>query len=745
MKRTLEHVNNPASDLDTDDEFSFPRTSTRRLSSGLLKRERRALRSGSNVSQGALSPSSFARIRRRTCDLEFHLREEGLIRWIFSFMDVREHQLLKSCCRSWMKIIQAMSVDNLDLSIRSPITSVTVDRAFLSVIHSYGSVRRIDFTGQRSLSDRDLLVLTSCYWPNLEHIIVDDCLEISDFGLLSILNAQSQLLHTISMRHCKHITGSFGPDKINGRHPSLQVLDFSDTRISHTIVHGLENKFPSLQQIHAMHTPAHFDFFHHMHWDDLLEELDFLVSNELSDLPHLTALQEEFVSRAARWLQSQVSNKKSISVFYGTLLSYGKAALVNAPLHRGDYMSALLMACENGLTNIVPSLVVEGNAWVELTDKDNASALGIAATNGLTDVVRLLLEAGADINKRTHCLATPLYIATEMNWDDVIDVLLTSNAQTTCSVVGGATALCVAAKNGNHKTVLRLLGAERSTRRSNTASARQLLQHTQALFLACERGYEDIVRDILNLTDAHANVLMDNSVTPLYLACQMGHERVVALLLECGANPNFRRPNAGGVSCLYIAAQEGKVSIVDLLVRHKVNVHARMEDLSTALHIAARMGHTAVAHLLLREGACINDQTRSGLTPLYIACEEGHLPMVEFFVANGANLNLQTRNGTTSLFVASQKGHTQVVRVLLLAGANAHLPKNNGTYPMDAASLLGNYEVTKLLLQFGARVGGLSLHFAERRRDLQLQTLLMDRYYEQHSQRASDRPTGVLS
>ncbi|KAJ0389141.1 hypothetical protein ATCC90586_010809 [Pythium insidiosum] len=121
--------------------------------------------------------------------------------------------------------------------------------------------------------------------------------------------------------------------------------------------------------------------------------------------------------------------------------------------------------------------------------------------------------------------------------------------------------------------------------------------------------------------------------------------------------------------------------------------------------------------------------------------------MVQFFLHHGADMDLQTKNGTTPLFVASQKGHTQVVRALLMAGANTHLPKHNGTYPMDAASLLGNYEVTQLLLQFGARVGGLSLHFAERRRDLRLQALLMDRYYEQHFQRLGieNRPSSVLS
>ncbi|GLD95439.1 hypothetical protein PINS_up004084 [Pythium insidiosum] len=702
--------------------------------------------------------ASTRRLRRRTCDLEVALREEGLIRLVFSFLNVAEHQRIKSCCRSWMKLIQTLALDTLDMSSQSPLTSATIDRAFLSVIHNYSTVRRIDMSGQRSLNDRDLLVLTSCFWSHLEHIVIDDCIDVTDFGLLSILNAQSQRLQSISIRHCKQITGSFSHEQITGRHPSLTTLDVTDTRIPYSVVHGLEHVFPSLQTIHATHTPAHLDCLRLLGWEDLVDELLFLVSNEMSDLPHIDALLEQFACRVSRWRREEEASGRPVSVLHRSLFALGARALLDVPLRRADLMSALLYACENGLTNIIPALVAHGRSDVEATDKDGASALCIAVTNGLTDVARLLLDAGADINKRTRCLATPLYIASEMNWEDVVELLLAYNATPTCPVIGGATALCVAAKNGNHASVLRLLAAERthesklpmtSRRRRASLTAAPRPHHVQSLFLACERGHVAIARDILELTKLDTNVLMDNSVSPLYLACQMGHDEIVELLLNRGANPNFRRPN-GGVSCLYIAAQEGKERIVELLVRYSVNIHARMDDLSTALHIAARMGHIRVAEVLLREGSCIDDQTRSGLTPLYIASEEGHHEMVQFFLHHGADMDLQTKNGTTPLFVASQKGHTQVVRALLMAGANTHLPKHNGTYPMDAASLLGNYEVTQLLLQFGARVGGLSLHFAERRRDLRLQALLMDRYYEQHFQRLGgvcleNRPSTVLS
>ncbi|RLN55153.1 hypothetical protein BBJ29_003294 [Phytophthora kernoviae] len=467
------------------------------------------------------------------------------------------------------------------------------------------------------------------------------------------------------MRRCKRITGElFGThistsQQLTGLHPSLISLNLDDTSISRSFIMRLEAHFPTLQNLSALHTPAHREFF------------------------------QQDSSGRTRILPS-------------------------------------LLAAVQGQTN---------GATIDLenTDADGHSPLSLAVANGLTEATRLLLRAGSDVNTRSISLATPLYLASDNGWDVLVDLLLDANARQDCPIVGGATALCAAAKNGHRSTVLRLLAAEKQAEDELQTRGRVNKQQlVQALFLACEGGHLFVVSDLLLLTELDANVLMDENVSPLYLACQMGHVAIASLLLARGADPSFRRPQ-GGVSCLYIAAQEGHDHLVRLLVRAGADVHAKMDDLSTALHIAARMGRKAVSRALLRCGARLNDQTRSGLTSLYIASEEGHMELVRFLLDAGAQRDVQTSSGATALFAAVHRGHIGVVKTLLVGGANSALPKNNGTTPLDAAALLGDVKVARLLLRFGARVGGLALHFAERRRDgAGLQALLRSRYYAQH-------------
>ncbi|KAL4105645.1 hypothetical protein PRIC1_003705 [Phytophthora ramorum] len=710
-----------------------------------------------NLAFASLSPLSP---RRRCGELEGALQEEALLCLVLSFLNVREHQLIRQTSQSWRRRVQTLVLDQLDLSARSsPVCTRTLDRACHGVLQSYSRVRRLDLSGQRSLADRDLLVLTSCFWAHLEELVADDCLEISDFGLLAVLNAQSLRLRSVSVRRCKRVTGELfaaqtsPSQQLTGSHPSLTNINLDDTSVTRAFIARVEAHFPTLQCLSALHTPAHRTFFQQTpELNSLLRELQMLVSNELVDLPLLPALLDEF----SRWCRRPRGNKAG--AFERTIVSSGLRAVLDVPLlltgnsdvgdvNSGDeeedgvaLMSPLLYACASGRTRVIPVILAaaqgqpNGIAYdLENSDADGHSPLSLAVANGLTEATRLLLRAGGDVNTRSLSFASPLYLASEHGWDILVDMLLDANARRDYAVAGGATALCAAAKNGHRSTVLRLLAAEKQAEDEGQVRGRiRKQQLVQALFLACEGGHLFVVSDLLLLTELNANVLMDENVSPLYLACQMGHVAIASLLLARGADPSFRRPQ-GGVSCLYIASQEGHDHLVRLLVHAGADVHAKMDDMSTAMHIAARMGRKAVSRALLRCGARLNDQTRSGLTALYIAGEEGHLRLVQFLLDAGAVRDLQTTSGATALFAAVHRGRSAVVKALLLGGASAAVTKHNGTSPLDAAALLGDVKVARLLLHFGARVGGLALHFAERRRDAaDLQALLRTRYYTQH-------------
>ncbi|GMF22718.1 unnamed protein product [Phytophthora lilii] len=710
-----------------------------------------------NVAIAMLSPLSP---RRRCGELEAALQEEALLCLVLSFLNVREHQLIRQTNRSWRRRVQTLALDRLDLSARtSPVCTRTLDRACQGVLQSYSRVQRLDLSGQRSLADRDLLVLTSCFWAHLEEIVADDCLEISDFGLLAVLNAQSLRLRSVSVRRCKRVTGELfaahtsPSQQLTGSHPSLTNLNLDDTSVTRAFITRIETHFPTLKYLSALHTPAHRVYFQQNPvLKALLNELQLLVRNELVELPLLPALLDEF----GQWCRRHVQH--DTGVFERTLVASGARALLDVPLlftggrdfaemNTGNdeedglaIMSPLLFSCASGRTRMLPILLAAARGQpngtvldLENTDADGHSPLSLAVANGLTEATRLLLRAGSDVNTHSLSLASPLYLASEHGWDVLVDMLLDAHARRDCAVTGGATALCAAAKNGHRSTVLRLLAAEKQAEDEAQSQGRiKKQQLVQALFLACEGGHLFVVSDLLLLTELDANVLMDENVSPLYLACQMGYVAIASLLLARGADPSFRRPQ-GGVSCLYIAAQEGHDQLVRLLVHAGADVHAKMDDMSTALHIAARMGRKAVARALLRCGARLNDQTRSGLTALYIASEEGHAKLVQWLLDAGAARDIQTASGATALLAAVHRGHSAVVKTLLLGGASATLSKHDGTSPLDAAALLGDIKVARLLLRFGARVGGLALHFAERRRDAaELQALLRKRYYTQH-------------
>jgi len=272
----------------------------------------------------------------------------------------------------------------------------------------------------------------------------------------------------------------------------------------------------------------------------------------------------------------------------------------------------------------------------------------------------------------------------------------------------------------------------------------------ESVFHAAEHFHEDAL-ELLLAAGAQLNEAGDWGNTPLYfllrwwdVAKEARVRQGLIWLLDHGANPNVvcgtERENA-----LHVAARRGQdVSVIQLLIDHGADVHARRGDGRTAWLLAQRRGFDEVAALLARAGA--DTQPLSPLDALLAVCGHGDaetahrlsspellrdleqsdrvlLPdsasndrgaTVLACLAAGFPVDTTDAVGATALHHSAIHGRAPLVRALLDAGASVAIrdtehsssPLGWACFGADyVADPAGDYEgCVRALLDAGARL-----------------------------------------
>ncbi|KAK2573093.1 Poly [ADP-ribose] polymerase tankyrase-1 [Acropora cervicornis] len=162
----------------------------------------------------------------------------------------------------------------------------------------------------------------------------------------------------------------------------------------------------------------------------------------------------------------------------------------------------------------------------------------------------------------------------------------------------------------------------------------------------------------------------------LFEACRNGDVTKVRRIVNTNSNVNLRDTAGRKSSPLHFAAGEFK--------KEELLEAASDGRKSTPLHLAAGYNRVRVVQLLLQHGADVHAKDKGGLVPLHNACSYGHYDVTELLIKHGASVNAMDLWQFTPLHEAASKARVEVCSLLLAHGADPTLLNCHSKAAVDA-------------------------------------------------------------
>ena len=362
--------------------------------------------------------------------------------------------------------------------------------------------------------------------------------------------------------------------------------------------------------------------------------------------------------------------------------------------------TSLCLAIKGGHASIVKMLLKicdekHGQQMMKLDQrtKDGNTPLidAIQCNNG--GIVRLLLQHGANVNKKNNFGSSPLSVAAVLGHLEIVFILLEFGALVECrSIEPSLSPLALAAIEGHVEIVKTLAshGADVNTicslngdiftplifatDVSNVDMVKTLLYcnvnvsmtdltGAGALLVAIRTGCLQIVEMLLNYITENSDVSSAN-ITPHAVSIK-DSDSDLKIHVQIRKHAIINAANYHGTTPLLYAAEVGFFKIVELLIHHGAVVNMADDDEDTPLHVAAYGGHHNIVSLLLQHNAHIDSRNNNDATPLWCAAEQDHLAVVKILFSQGADVNICEDNGKSIVSIAASCQQIDIVEFLL--------------------------------------------------------------------------------
>jgi len=243
----------------------------------------------------------------------------------------------------------------------------------------------------------------------------------------------------------------------------------------------------------------------------------------------------------------------------------------------------------------------------------NATSVGtqtplmLSAAQNNVAMMNILIDHGAEIDKKTYCHETALFFATKNGQNEAIELLKKRGANFEGRNLSGETPLFVAVKNRSVNAVKTLLecGADMET---------QDASNDTPICYAIFENNEEIAKLFIH-QGANLGSFKPDGMTPLHFTALSGSLKIAKALIEKGADVNAK--DSSGNTPLHLASKRKKRELISLLLQNKADVQAKNKDGNSALNISIQMGDSESVELLILAGAnCLSRNARTQ-TPLF--------------------------------------------------------------------------------------------------------------------------------
>lgn len=329
----------------------------------------------------------------------------------------------------------------------------------------------------------------------------------------------------------------------------------------------------------------------------------------------------------------------------------------------GKYMSI----CAAAYTGTSYRVKEHLEAGVNINDRaDGQSPLHFAAEGAASEPIKLLIDRGADVNKKNHEGNTPLHLvalkgkkkitnAQKQVISETINLLTTEGADVNSRNDKGNTPLHLAARTG----------------------------HIETNHLLIDDG-------------ADINAKNEQGDTPLHFAAQLGQKKTIALLIAKDADEDSK--NNDGQTPVDVADNEKTGDFIRKEFRKR-----KPPTPGDDILIQIRKGDIDAVKKYISDGGELNKADSStGSTLLHHACAHDRKEIAGILIDNGADVNAKNKkNSDTPLHYAARKSF-RITEFLLEKKADVNAENDQGKKPRDVAR---SGSIDDLLRKHGGKTG----------------------------------------